>query len=71
MSMDECGNGYGKSEFGEVVGDINGGRIIVWDGGSAAKKGMLVYISSAFNPLTGTELREIADRMDTCRKGTR
>jgi hypothetical protein len=60
-----------ESEFGEVLGGGLGGSVIRIDydsEGSGHKKGDVVFISGAFNPLSSLELRRIATFMDQFKK---
>jgi hypothetical protein len=52
------------SEFGDVLGDICGGHVISSEGNPKREDGTIIFISSAFNPLTREQLREILDFMD-------
>lgn len=51
----------GDSELGARLGGINGGSIHDRRG---EKEKALVFISSAFNPLTAQDLRDVADSID-------
>jgi hypothetical protein len=46
------------SEFGKILSLIYDGQIILREDNS------VVFVSSAFNPLTAAELRDIASRME-------
>jgi hypothetical protein len=55
----------GDSEFGKVlIEDIHGGYVVSSEGSPRREDGTIVFISSAFNPLTSKQLRDLADRMD-------
>lgn len=47
------------SEFGTIVGSGHRGVVVEREGGA------IVFISSAYNPLTADELREVASFLDT------
>jgi len=49
---------HGWSEFGTIVGRVADGSIVVMDDKN------VVFISSAHNPLTARQLRDIAFRLD-------
>lgn len=48
----------GESELGDIVGSIHGGNVII------NCKGDLIFVSSAINPLTARDLRDIALEME-------
>ena len=54
-----------ESEFGDILGDIHGGTVILSSGNPGRRDdGTVVFVSMAFNPLTSAQLREVADYMD-------
>lgn len=55
----------GDSEFGDFLGGIHGGNVILSSGNPGRiGDGTVVWVSCAFNPLTSDQLREVADYMD-------
>jgi hypothetical protein len=54
-----------NSEFGHILGDIHDGNVILSSGNPERRDdGTVVWVSSAFNPLTSDQLRAVADYMD-------
>jgi len=59
--------GRGESEFGRIIGSGLGGNVIKLDCYTRAGShvpGDVVFIGSAYNPLTAKELRRIAYFME-------
>ena len=59
-----------ESEFGKVlIEDIHGGYVVSSEGSRRRDDGTIVFISSAYNPLTSKQLHEVADYMDRVSNG--